>query len=129
MFQGKQTVSELMDGVNIKLCAPMNTPSNMNRPHNVRRSDGFKKTADGGERVTVPRNTVQEHMFDAYINNACIDTFDFLLVNIDDSIYNPIKEYLMNIPTGWLGASLIGQTFNPHVLQNVQNSYNPDFEW
>ena len=129
LFQGKRTISELMEDVNIRLCAPINTPSGMNRPHNIGWNDGFKIRSNGTERRTVPNDETQEHMFDAYINNVSIDTFDMVLVNIDKSIYNPVREYLWNIPTGWLGASLIGQTNNPHVVQKNQNSYTPWFGW
>ena len=118
-----------MEDVNLRLCAPINTPSGMNRPHNIRRNDGFKFRSNGKERRTVPIDETQEHMFDAYINNVSIDTFDFILVNIDKSVYNPVREYLWNAPTGWLGASLIGQTHNPHIVQHRQNSYSPNFGW
>ena len=124
LFEGKNTVSELMDDINIRLCAPVNTPSGMNRPHNIKRSDGFKYRSNGIDtRKTVPCNVTQEHMFEAFIDNVSIDTFDCVLVNIDKSVYNPVREYLWAIPTGWLGASLIGQTCNPHIVQSVQNSY------
>ena len=129
VFEGKSTITELMGDVNIRLCAPINTPSGMNRPHNITRKDGFRKQKDGSERPTLPRNEVQDHMFEAYVNNVSIDTFDFMLVNINKNIYNPVSEYLWHIPTGWLGASLIGQLNNPHVIQRTQNSYSKDFEW
>ena len=118
-----------MDDVNIRLCAPVNTPSGMNRPHNIGWNDGFKFRSNGTERRTVPVGETQEHMFDAYIAGTAIDTYDFIFVNIDQNVYNPVREYLWNIPTGMLGASLIGQTSNPHIVQEVQNSYNADFEW
>ena len=66
-------------------------------------------------------------MFDCYIGNVSIDTYDYGMVQIDDSIYNPIKEYLFHLPTGFLGASLIGQTVNPHIIQNYQHCFDKNF--
>ena len=117
-----------MGDVNIRMCAPVNSPSGLNRPHNITRHDGFRIKEDGTERPTSLNNDVQENMFDAYINNTSIDTFDFIMVNIDKNIYNPVREYLWHAPTGWLGASVIGQTHNPHIVQTIQNSYNSRFE-
>ena len=110
-----------MQDTKLRMCAPINTPSGLNRPHNITRNDGFKFKSDGSKRRTHPRNELQEHMFDAYIEGISIDTYDFIFVNIDQSVYNPVREYLWNIPTGMLGASLIGQTSNPHIVQKIQN--------
>ena len=118
-----------MGDVNVRLCGLVNTPSGLNRPHNVTRADGFKYRSNGDKRKTILRDDEQEHAFEAYIDNVSIDTFDGVLVNIDRNVYNPVREYLWHIPTGWLGASLIGQTSNPHIVQSTQNSFKPDFGW
>ena len=118
-----------MDDTNIRMMAMVNTPSGMNRPHNVKREDGFKYRSNGEKRKTVPVGETQEHMFECYIENVSVDTFDCVLVNLDRNVYNPIREYLWNIPTGWLGASLIGQTSNPHIVQKAQNVFRTDFGW
>lgn len=122
-------VTELMGDTNIRMCAMYGTPSGMNRPHNVRREDGFKYRSNGDKRRSVPVGETQEHMFECYVENVSIDTFDAILVNVDRNIYNPVREYLWNIPCGWLGASLIGQTTNPHIIQSTQNNFKPDFSW
>ena len=62
-------------------------------------------------------------MFEAYIENISVDTYDYAMVTIDDSIFNPIKEYLFHLPCGFLGASLISQTLNPHIIQHYQHSF------
>ena len=110
------------------MCAPVNTPSGLNRPHNVNRADGFKYRPDGTERMTRPSGIKQNAKFEAYISNVSIDTYDMILVNINNNVYNPCTEYLMHLPTGYLGASLIGQTHNPHIVQTNQNAFNPNFE-
>ena len=128
MFQGKTTIGEIMGDTNLRFCAPINSPSGLNRPHNVNKTDGFKYRSDGTERPSVLNGRVQKDQFEAYISNVSIDTYDLLVVNIDNNIYNPCKEYLMQLPTGYLAASLIGQTNNPHVVQTTQNGLNPQFE-
>ena len=120
-------MSEVMGDTVIRMCAPVNTPSGLNRPHNVTRMDGFKLREDGTERKTRLRGERQESMFDCYINNCSIDTYDMVLVSIDNDSCNPCKEYLMHLPSGYLAASLIGQTHNPHVVQSAQESYTPEF--
>ena len=117
-----------MGGTTIKFCAPINTPSGLNRPHNVHRNDGFKYRDDGTVRTTRLNGIKQNAKFEAYIANVSVDTYDMILVNINNNVYNPCTEYLMHLPTGYLGASLIGQTHNPHVVQSIQNNFNPNFE-
>ena len=128
LFQGKANLGEIMGDTNLRFCAPVNTPSGLNRPHNVHKDDGFKYRSDGTERSTVLNGRIQADKFEAYIANVSVDTYDLLVVNIDNNIYNPCTEYLMQLPTGYLAASLIGQTHNPHVVQTVQNGFDPQFE-
>ena len=128
IFKGKSNLSEIMGDTTLRFCTPVNTPSGLNRPHNVHRKDGFKYRTDGTERSTELNGRLQNDKFESYIENVSIDTYDMLLVNIGNDIHNPLKEYLMQLPTGYLAASLIGQTHNPHIVQTTQNGNTPKFE-
>ena len=117
-----------MGDTTLRMCTFVNTPSGLNRPHNVTRKDGFKYRPDGTKRPTSLNGRAQNDKFESYIENVSIDTYDMILVNIDNNIFNPCTEYLMQLPTGYLAASLIGQTHNPHVVQSTQNGNDTSFQ-
>ena len=106
--------------------APVNTPSGLNRRHNITKADGYH--FENGEVIReVIKGDLEKNMFTNYIQNPEVDTFDMVAVVIRNDRCNPIAEYLVSLTTGFLGASLWGQTTNPFIVQDKQVAFDAYF--
>ena len=124
-FDGCKSLTERLGDTKLRFAAPMNSVSGLNRPHHVTRNKGISDPVE--KKKIFLDEDITENMFEANIENVAIDTYDYVLVEVDDSMFNPVKEYLFHLPGGYLGASLISQTSNPHVIQEVKNSFDINF--
>ena len=119
LFDGKYSVIEKLGSTKLQFYCPVNNMDGMHRPHNVRIRDGPLN----------PEDQLDLNKFEAYFDNAPIDTFDGIVMVMTNNRLFPIREYKIPMITGTYGWSLIGQTANPLVSDTEVARLNPNFSF
>ena len=117
LFDGKFNVFDKLEGMSLKFYCPVNNMDGMHRPHRVKFSNGLLREEDQND----------QNQFEAYFDNAPIDTFDGIVMVLTQNRLFPIREYKIPMITGTYGWSLIGQTANPLVSDCDVNRIDPSF--
>ena len=119
LFDGNFNVFDKLGNTKLQFYCPSNNMDGLNRPHRVKITDGPLN----------PEDQYDRNKFEAYFENAPIDTFEGIVMTMTSNPLFPIREYKVPMLMGTYPFSLISQTSNPLVADQDALRLAPNFNF